>query len=724
MSYEATHTTTYRYLPPQGKSWRKSSVDLSSPDRNLRRSKRDLRQPLYNPPPGSPPTPDPSSFGIDNDLAMIRRESASYLPPYRYDSDERVMNVYRGSDEAYSTAAKNLVFEYECCRHTYDAHEVIKKNLTPTQRKFFADAHMERAMNITAQSVENEAPIIPIVRRIDELFGVVLLEYFASSDGYLFASQVDSINRALAKLQRSLPVGAADKSTNFEDAAESQVSTSEEYRKGQLSAVSSDSRESVTIETSSTLSSLPPKVCSESSSETTFEKIYYAATTRDENDPNVAKNLEIKTKNEIVHPREVPTDVAIVPTIMENQLTHTKMRQELLKEIMQLSELIRGTGDEKQKALYEEYLNSLRQKFNEYVERSAPVREASELTDESTEESTDKFTEELTGHLIDDNVQKVDCQVLKDVDRVNTNENIMMQIGLPQTDGREQLEFDFDTDLYKSSVDYQLKGAGNVAEIDSGLKNITIAAPMAMCEGFTFVAKYRKTKFLARVPRGGVRKDEDFVTPMLNPVGSSRQLVCYTSQLESMNIPRRRWRDGLFQCFRDPLLLLNIMFPHVVLSQIRARMEFIKTGKVYSNYGVRFLLCFTIAVISINAWTAIALLAVVDNPPTWLILSCCIPIGILDCIMIGAFLFKTIRTRRQIRKYFDIEDGSCNNSSGDLVVGLFCTCCTISQMNRHSSDFNTYREQPLSSTGLPQNLQRLVPSHTFKGRGEKSTFHI
>eukprot|EP00957_Ditylum_brightwellii_P138991 10593832-Ditylum_brightwellii.AAC.1 len=104
-----------------------------------------------------------------------------------------------------------------------------------------------------------------------------------------------------------------------------------------------------------------------------------------------------------------------------------------------------------------------------------------------------------------------------------------MQRALPQTQGQT---FDFDTDLYESSVDYQLKSSGNVAEIDSGLKNITIAAPMAMREGFTFVAKYRKTKFLARVPRGGVRKDEDFVTPMLNPVGSSRQLVCYTSQLE------------------------------------------------------------------------------------------------------------------------------------------------------------------------------------------------
>lgn len=170
---------------------------------------------------------------------------------------------------------------------------------------------------------------------------------------------------------------------------------------------------------------------------------------------------------------------------------------------------------------------------------------------------------------------------------------------------------------------------------------------------------------------------------------------------------------------------LSSAFTIVVLSQIRARMEFIKTGKVYSKYGVRFLLWFTIAVISINAWTAIALLAVVDNPPTWLVLSCCIPIGILDCIMVGSFLIKTIRTRRQMRQHFDIEeDGSCNSSSGDLVAALFCTCCAISQMNRHSSDYSTYREQPLSSTGLPQNLQRLIPSHTFKGRGEDSSFHI
>eukprot|EP00957_Ditylum_brightwellii_P208020 15355516-Ditylum_brightwellii.AAC.1 len=163
---------------------------------------------------------------------------------------------------------------------------------------------MERAMNITAHSAENEAPIIPIVRKVDELFGVVLLEYFASSDGYLFASQVDSINRALAKLQKSIPFDTNGDNSHLDNDIESQVSTREEHRKDQLSAVSSDSREIVTVETSSTLNSPPSKNISERSSETTFEKIYYAATTRDENDANVKGDSEIEAKNEVVDPKE------------------------------------------------------------------------------------------------------------------------------------------------------------------------------------------------------------------------------------------------------------------------------------------------------------------------------------------------------------------------------------------------------------------------------------
>ena len=168
-----------------------------------------LRQPLYSAPPGSPES-DPA--GVDEkDLVQIKRDrrQSQYLPPYRYDKDEQpsTRNIYRTSDEAYSTLARSLVYEYECCKHAYTAHQVILKNLTITQRKFFADAHMERAVNLPVirtnkdkgkgkRKGEPQPPIHSLIRLVDVIYGTVFLEYFASKDGNLLQSQIENLNKA------------------------------------------------------------------------------------------------------------------------------------------------------------------------------------------------------------------------------------------------------------------------------------------------------------------------------------------------------------------------------------------------------------------------------------------------------------------------------------------------------------------------------------------------
>jgi len=89
----------------------------------------------------------------------------------------------------------------------------------------------------------------------------------------------------------------------------------------------------------------------------------------------------------------------------------------------------------------------------------------------------------------------------------------------------------------------------------------------------------------------------------------------------------------------------------------------------------------------------------------------------------------TVRTRREIKDIFQIParrgTGRCDSDSDnelgaqiqagwrDVMIGIFCSCCSISQMGRHTADYKTYREQWLSTTGLPRHLETIVPKHTF-----------
>ncbi len=549
MNYEETHTTVYKFR---------------SMDR--RKNNGGLREPLYPPPPGSPDF-DPAF--IDKDLVDMKREKTQYLPPYRYSSDEKVRNVYRSSDEAYCTVAKNLLLHFECGKNIHDAHEIVKTNLTPTQRKFFADAHMEKAMHIPAQLVEGEPNHFAIVRRCDLVFGVVLLEYYASSDGNLFAAQIESIDRALAKLNNAIPY-MGEEQKGQENLDDRHVDIHEEEQNEldvkDSNEISDSSGENIAEE------SRPEKLSQEIntySEDSTFDKIYHEGTNSNVDEESSAKG----------------EDATVKTASTETHLKHSMLRQELLKEITQISQLLWSTNDKDQKELYEDYLDTLRQRFNDYADKKATDGYVMKTTLQSLQNNNRVNTDDqtpipskqgipessymanisLNSQIVDDvdehfiRVSTVDQFPITVVDRTPDKDNLIateVSYKVPDIQHAEGTN-----DVYERGLKHQSSKLRRVSELESGLKNIQLVAPIAMKEGFTFIAKYRKKKFLARIPRGGVKKNQTFVTPMLKPTSTSRQFVCYETQLESMNIPKGRWRDGLFNCLKDPLLLLALFFP-------------------------------------------------------------------------------------------------------------------------------------------------------------------
>lgn len=662
-----------------------------------------LREPLYKSPPGSPELlHDP---GVEEYISRTSREKSGYLPPYRYDKEEQIQNIYRTSPEAYSNVAKLLIYEYECCKHEYNPHQVVKKNLTPTQRKFFADAHMERGLSLPTESNMTDAPISKLVRRIDSHFGMILIEYYASMDGNLIPSQEESLHRLFNSYCDGMTTPTA---SNID--AQLIVNTPTTPRPPDDSI--NDAVESRAVGVQVTPVNEPENLSN-------GDQFHPNSTSRDQ--PNHDSSFERLYNEASVYPSgSIDTGMTTTSGMSETTETATfrsKLRQELLKEIMQVTKLLRREQDLRQKKGYEKHLDILRFKFNQCIEKM----EAS---------SNQK-------------IKKKSTLLLGAQNRIGPSEKIIVKAfqDIP-SEKVTKVGMEVVSESNKSSQESSAKKVEVRVVDNSQLEFINIVAPAKMSEGYMFEAKHNNKKFLAKVPKGGVRKGQSFKTPMLNPSGASRRVVVYESAFESMRVPKGAWRDSFFDCFQDPMCLMSFTFPHgkqnvtllnsfccaialcltssscschlhvVALSQIRSRLQLKTKGKIFSPYGAKFLIFFSLAVVSLNAWTAVALFYIVNSPQLWLILTCTVPLGMLDMYLVGTFIVSTIDTRKAVVAHYDIEEQK-SDVSRNVALGMFCSCCSISQMGRHTADYGTYRENILSPTGLPRQLEMIVPKHTY-----------
>ena len=89
--------------------------------------------------------------------------------------------------------------------------------------------------------------------------------------------------------------------------------------------------------------------------------------------------------------------------------------------------------------------------------------------------------------------------------------------------------------------------------------------------------------------------------------------------------------------------------------------------------------------------------------PTYLAFAC---VMVRSLVGLAVSLFTLIlmcKTRRHIRNKYSIPQETCNGCE-DCCCVYFCTCCTLSQMARHTADYETYRAACCSETGLPPHV--------------------
>jgi Cys-rich protein (TIGR01571 family) len=80
------------------------------------------------------------------------------------------------------------------------------------------------------------------------------------------------------------------------------------------------------------------------------------------------------------------------------------------------------------------------------------------------------------------------------------------------------------------------------------------------------------------------------------------------------------------------------------------------------------------------------------------------------CVTGGFFLYTLvlmIRTRSYIRSKYAIPEQYMSGCD-DCCLSLFCHCCTITQMARHTADYHTYPAACCTDTGLTETAPEVV----------------
>lgn len=74
------------------------------------------------------------------------------------------------------------------------------------------------------------------------------------------------------------------------------------------------------------------------------------------------------------------------------------------------------------------------------------------------------------------------------------------------------------------------------------------------------------------------------------------------------------------------------------------------------------------------------------------------------------FIFLLVKIRLSIRAKYGIPTQCCKRvwPAEDVCCALCCTCCVVTQMARHTADYNTYRGVCCSLTGLPTHVPSIV----------------
>jgi len=177
--------------------------------------------------------------------------------------------------------------------------------------------------------------------------------------------------------------------------------------------------------------------------------------------------------------------------------------------------------------------------------------------------------------------------------------------------------------------------------------------------------------------------------------------------------PTGYWKDGLLGCCNHgplhPVLCCPLLCVQIATAQVMQRMKLTwlarsdQPEKIY-NRTTRTVVYLVFFVFAIDLMLSNLFHHLGDDDTSsssTLLKSVQIVDAFFGLIFFGYTIFIVTKARFYMRRVFDIPEKRCHGCE-DFCVSFWCTCCTVSQMTRHTADYSSDNGDYCSSTGLAQ----------------------
>ncbi|CAB9522082.1 expressed unknown protein [Seminavis robusta] len=254
-----------------------------------------------------------------------------------------------------------------------------------------------------------------------------------------------------------------------------------------------------------------------------------------------------------------------------------------------------------------------------------------------------------------------------------------------------------------------------VAKPASAVPMIEIMAPATLMEGYQLDTQVGDRVVTITIPPGGVEKGQKFSVPM-SPTNAA------ATSTPKMTVPVGHWKDGLCDCCTYGMCHAHCCISwwcHALAAgQVISRLQLNWLGKTTNSHAEKasaFTTLFTISMtyFSVKIGLFLIIMSMMPEDPEEPPPDSIAPFAMMsDIVNYAYYLFSAVviyNLRSYIRsKYAIPESESCPTGCEDGCMALFCSCCTAAQMMRHTTEYDTYRAECFSATGLPDHVPALI----------------
>lgn len=181
---------------------------------------------------------------------------------------------------------------------------------------------------------------------------------------------------------------------------------------------------------------------------------------------------------------------------------------------------------------------------------------------------------------------------------------------------------------------------------------------------------------------------------------------------ERLKAPTGRWKDGFLDCcstgILHPSFWCSLCCTQIAMAQVISRMQLNWLGEPGTAYSTRksFNVIVILVVCYIFYSSSLELAAMpFDEKERPLLLPALKFLGIFLFSLYSVYAL--CRTRETVRARFQIPEQYCMGCE-DLCCSIFCGICTVSQMLRHTGEYETYPGTCCTKTGHPDDAPLVV----------------